>query len=199
MVPSKAFQVTALFEVVPETVAVNGNVPLVIDEAVAGVTVTEVTPEPDACEPAATVTVAVADFVESATLVAVIFPVPPVAGAVNMPADEIVPIVADQVTASFVVVPCTAAVNCTEALGAGDATNGDTAIEETNGLVDEPLPCRGSVTGRWLGSVMNATLPVTAPVLVAANFTLKLALCPAGKLRGMVNPVMLKPDPVKTA
>lgn len=43
MVPSEALQVTVLFVVVPATLAVNGSVPDVIDDAVPGDTVTEVT------------------------------------------------------------------------------------------------------------------------------------------------------------
>ena len=91
------------FEAVPCTVALNGSVPPVTDDAVTGDTVTEVTPdEPEAPE---TVTVAVADFVGSATLVAIIVLVPPVAGAVKMPVLEIDPIEAVHVTALFVVDP----------------------------------------------------------------------------------------------
>ena len=58
-----------------------------------------------------TVTVADADFVVSATLVAVTVYVPAVAGAVYIPVLEIVPPVADQVTDVFVL-PVTVAVNC---------------------------------------------------------------------------------------
>jgi hypothetical protein len=42
IVPTAAFHVTALLVDVPCTLAVNGKVPEVIEEAVAGVTVTEV-------------------------------------------------------------------------------------------------------------------------------------------------------------
>jgi hypothetical protein len=100
-------------------VAVNGNVPPVIEEAVAGLTVTELTTAPGVggaglgveVAAAAIDTVAVADFVGSATLVAIIVPTPPVAGAVKTPEALIVPIVVAQVTASFVVAPWIAAVN----------------------------------------------------------------------------------------
>ena len=92
---------TEMFEAPPCTVALNGSVPPVTDDAVEGDTVTEVT-WPEAAE---TVTVAVADFVGSATLVAIIVLVPPVAGAVKIPVLEIDPIEAVQVTALFVVVP----------------------------------------------------------------------------------------------
>ena len=106
MVPSRAFHVTAVFEVVPATVALNWSVPPVADEAVPGVTVTAVTPDPEAGGVApATATVAVADFVGSATLVATIVPMPFTGGAVKTPVAEMVPIDAAQVTASFVVAP----------------------------------------------------------------------------------------------
>ena len=60
---------------------------------------------------AATVTVAVANLVLSATLVARTVNVPAVAGAVYRPPVETVPPVADQVTA-VLLVPVTVAVNC---------------------------------------------------------------------------------------
>ena len=43
--PRAAFQVTFLFVVVPTTVALNGSVPDVSDDAVVGDTVTDVTPD----------------------------------------------------------------------------------------------------------------------------------------------------------
>ena len=85
IVPSKAFQTTAVFDVVPATVALNCSVPPVIDEAVPGSTVTLVTPgepTPGGGVAPATATVAVADFVGSATLVAVTVSAPALAGAV---------------------------------------------------------------------------------------------------------------------
>jgi len=75
----------------------------VIEDADEGETVTEVTP--DGGDVAETETVAVADFVGSATLVAVTFPTPPAAGAVKTPAVEMDPIEAVHVTAVFVVAP----------------------------------------------------------------------------------------------
>src|SRR5580704_15014504 len=180
--------------------ALNVSVPPVIEEAVAGDTVTAVTPEPDGVlEPPATDTVAVADFVGSATLVAVIFPTAPVVGAVNTPAAEIVPIVAAQVTESFVVVPCAPAVNCTVALGAGVATAGDTTTAVTAGVCDEPVPCNGSIAGRCAASVMNITFPSTLPTVEAENFTEKVVLCPAGRITGVVKPLIVKPAPDITA
>ena len=128
IVPNVAFHVTVRFDVVPWTVAPNGTVPPVTDEAVAGETITEVTL---GVWPDATVTVALADFVGSATLVAVIVPVPALVGAVKTPAVLMLPIEAVQVTALFVVVPRIAAVNCVLPLNAEEAVVGDTATELT--------------------------------------------------------------------
>ena len=72
IVPSDAFQVTDLFVTVPLTVAVNGSVPFVSDVAGSGDTTTDVTVR----GVAVTVTLADADFVVSATLVAVMMCVP---------------------------------------------------------------------------------------------------------------------------
>jgi hypothetical protein len=106
MLPSIAFQVTEAFDAVPCTAALNCSVPPVTDEPAVGDTVTEVTPVmDDGPDPVDTVTVAVADLVGSATLVAVIVPVPCIAGAVNIPALVIAPIEADHLTELFVVVP----------------------------------------------------------------------------------------------
>jgi hypothetical protein len=185
-----------MFEVAPATVALNCRVPPVTDEAVAGVTVTPVTPELDGCEEApATDTVALADLVGSATLVAVILPTPPAGGAVNTPAAVIVPIDAVQVTESFVVAPWIATVNCTVARGAGVATAGSTTIDETSGSSDEPVPFNGSMAGRCCGSVTNSTFPLTTPTFVAANLTVKLALVPPGRVKGIARPLRLKPVP----
>ena len=52
-----------------------------------------------------TVTVAEADLVGSATLVAVTFPVPELAGALNSPLEEMLPMDAAQLTDSFLVLP----------------------------------------------------------------------------------------------
>jgi hypothetical protein len=54
IVPSTVLQVTALFVAVPWTLAVNGNVPAVIEDAAAGETDTEVTAPVDAVGFAAT-------------------------------------------------------------------------------------------------------------------------------------------------
>ena len=44
-----------------------------------------------------------------------------------------------------------------------------------------------------------ATLPVTAPAVVGANFTAKVELWPTARVNGNVSPVMLKPEPVAEA
>ena len=80
MVPKAAFQLTVLFDVVPWTIALNGSVPLVTEDADAGDRLTELTPA--AFGPAVTVTVAVAVLLGSALLVTVIVNVPKFEGAV---------------------------------------------------------------------------------------------------------------------
>jgi hypothetical protein len=93
--------VTAVL-LLPVTVAVNCRVPPVCRAAEVGLMPTDTS---------VTVTIAEADLVASATLVAVIVKVPAAPGAVYRPAVEIVPPVADQVTA-VLPVPVTVAVNC---------------------------------------------------------------------------------------
>lgn len=100
IVPPVALHVTAVL-VVPVTVAVNCCVRPVRSATDVGLTVTPT---------AVTVTVADADFVGSAALVALTVYVPAVAGAVYKPELVTVPPVALQVTAVFVV-PTTLAVN----------------------------------------------------------------------------------------
>jgi hypothetical protein len=180
--PSRAFHVTLVFLVEPWTTALNGSVPLVIEAAVEGETVTEVTSLPVGgffVVDEATVTVAVADLVGSALLVAVILPPPPDIGAVKAPLDVMVPIVVDQVTESFAVTPWIEALSCTVAPAAGARKAGVITTELTTGLVVEPLPFNGSIAGRCWASVMKRTVPDTAPVFAGANLTLKAALCPA--------------------
>ena len=78
MVPDEVFQVTDLLEAVPWTVAVSCSVPLVVTEPAKGVSETE-----DTAGAAEVIeTVAEADFVGSATLVAVMMAAPVFAGAV---------------------------------------------------------------------------------------------------------------------
>jgi hypothetical protein len=123
MVPPVADQVTALF-VAPVTVAVNCCILPVESEAEVGDIDTDNVG-------ALTVTVAEADLVVSAALVAVTVSVPPVLGAVYKPLEEIVPPVADQVTAVFAV-PVTMAVNCCVRPVSSEAEVGEIVIE-TNG------------------------------------------------------------------
>ena len=78
--PKAAFQLSVLFDVVPCTVALNGSVPPVTEDADAGDMMTELTPP--AFGPAVTVTVAVAVLLGSALLVTVIVTVPKFEGAV---------------------------------------------------------------------------------------------------------------------
>jgi hypothetical protein len=102
IVPPVPDHVTAVL-VEPVTVAVNCCVAPVCREAEAGVSETATGAE--------TVTVADADFVGSATLVALTEYVPAVAGAAYRPDAETVPPVADQVT-EVLLEPVTDAVNC---------------------------------------------------------------------------------------
>ena len=99
IVPADVDQVTALFETVPETDAVNCCWPPVEMLAVVGETETEVTVA------AAMVTVAEAVFVGSAKLVTVIFAVPGVAAAVKTPAEVIEPELVVQAMDLLVTVP----------------------------------------------------------------------------------------------
>lgn len=80
IVPEAAFQDTVLSVTVPCTEAANCCVPAVFTDAEAGESVTEVTVGVDGA--AITVSVAEADFVASAALVAVTVSLPVVDGAV---------------------------------------------------------------------------------------------------------------------
>ena len=106
----------------PLTAAVNCCVPPVSNEAELG--------EIETATVAVTATVAEADLVESATLVAVTVKVPLVVGAVYRPLVDTLPPVVDQVT-PVVVDPLTVAVNCWLAPANNDAEVGvmDTATE----------------------------------------------------------------------
>jgi hypothetical protein len=153
MLPLDECHVTALSVVDPSTVATNVSLPPVVVDTTLGDTVTDVTAGPlgGGVEPppaASTVTTADADFVGSATLVAVTRPVPALVGAVYIPFELIAPVVAVHVTASFVVVPCTAAENCTFAPAAGDTTAGTTETDATLGLAVAALPFSDTTTAR---------------------------------------------------
>jgi hypothetical protein len=97
--PPVADQVTDLLATVPCTVAVNCCVAPVKTEGAAGIMETELTTG------AATVMVAVADLVVSATLVAVIVAVPAVVAAVKRPLALMVPAEVFQVTDLFAALP----------------------------------------------------------------------------------------------
>jgi hypothetical protein len=102
MEPRCAIQVTDLLVVLPCTLAENCRVPSVAIEGVLGETLTELTAGVDV---ALMVTVAEADLVVSATLVAVMVAVPAADGPVNFPEEVMVPDVAAQVTEVSVAVP----------------------------------------------------------------------------------------------
>src|SRR5262245_46568907 len=59
-----------------------------------------------------------------------------------------------------------------------------------------PLPLRETTVGELEALLDNDRLPVTLPAAVGANFTWKVALCPAAKVAGRVTPLRLKPAPV---
>jgi hypothetical protein len=83
---------------------------------------------------AETETVAVADLLESASLVAVIVSVPAFAGAVYIPDAEMFPRAAFHVTVLSVTVPWTLAVNCNVPPVLAEVDAGDTEIEVTVGV-----------------------------------------------------------------
>jgi len=144
--------------VLPVTVAVNCWVPPVSTEAEVGLMLTATTGGG-----ALTVTVAEADFVLSATLVARTLKVPAVAGAVYRPAGEIVPPVADHVTA-VLVVPVIVAVNCWVPPVCNDAEVGLRLMVTTGG---------GAVTitvaaDDLLGSATLVAMTVKVPVVLGA-------------------------------
>jgi len=167
-VPSAAFHATALLVVVPLTLAVNGSVPPVTDDAVAGDTVTPVTVGlGDGLLVGAAVTAIVAEptFVGSATLVAVTTDVPAAAGAVYTPAAEILPVEACHVTARFVVVPLTTAENESVPPAAVDALPGVIATEVTPDPLGGLIGAARTVTTADADLVGSATLvAVTVPV-----------------------------------
>lgn len=113
---------------VPDTVAVNCCVPPVRMEAVAGEMLTAFTTG------TVTVTLADADLVLSALLVAVTVSETAVAGAVYSPAAVIAPEAAFHVTDLSVTVPDTVAVNCCVPLVKMEAVAGETLTELTTGV-----------------------------------------------------------------
>jgi hypothetical protein len=143
-VPPVAVQVTdVLLE--PLTVAVNCCVPLVASEAEVGLIATDT-----AGAVAVTVTVADADLVLSARLVAFTVYVPPVLGAVYRPELETVPPVALHVTA-VLPVPVTVETNCWVAPVCNEAVVGVSATATGTGALV-------TVTSAEAVFVLSATL-----------------------------------------
>jgi ABC-type sugar transport system permease subunit len=91
------------------------------------------------------------------------------------------------------------AVNCTFAVGAGEATVGLTATDVTLGLPVAAVPCSDRMTGRCFRSVIIARLPFTVPAVAAVNFTVKLWLSLGASTTGVLSPDMLNPAPVRIA
>jgi hypothetical protein len=156
--PFEADQVTDLSVTVPCTVAENCCVASARRFTVAGEIVTEVTVG------AFTVTTAEADFVVSATLVAVTVTLPPVAGAVSKPPAVIVPPEADHVMALFETVPVTLAVNCCVAPVEIEAVVGEIVIELTVGAVTVTVAVAVLVGSAKLVTVMVA-VPAVEPAV----------------------------------
>lgn len=88
------------------------------------------------------------------------------------------------------------AVNCILPLGLKEAEDGESVTELT---VDGPLPWRRTTKGWCCASVMSERLPSMLLAVVAANFIVKLALCPGDSVTGSGRPTMLKPTPLTVA
>jgi hypothetical protein len=170
IVPSAARHVTALFVVVPPTLAANVSVPPVADDAVAGDTVTDVTVGAGA---AVTVTLDVSDLLPSATLVAVTVSVPAFAGAVYTPPAVIVPSNARHVTALSVVVPATVAANVSLPLTATVTAPGVTVTDVTVGVGAGAAVTVTLDVSDWLGSATLVAVTLSTPALAGAVY------CPA--------------------
>ena len=125
MLPPVAVQVTDVL-LLPVTLAVNCCVALPASEAEPGEIDTATTG-------ALTVTVADADLVESATLVAVTVKVPAVVDAVYSPLEETLPPVADHAT-DVLLVPLMLAVNCWVPLVSIEAETGEMLTATTGAL-----------------------------------------------------------------
>jgi hypothetical protein len=139
--PPVADQLRAVL-VVPVTVAVNCFVPPVASVAELGAMETATT-----CG-ALTLTLADADWVGSATLVAVMMNVPALLGAVYRPPAEIEPPVADHVTA-VLELPLTVAVNCCDPPVVSDAEAGEIATATV-----AAAPTLTAAEADWLVSAM---------------------------------------------
>ena len=62
-----------------------------------------------------------------------------------------------------------------------------------------PTPVIGRLRLGLVASLVKATLPVAAPLLLGAKVTEKFTLCPAAKVAGRLRPLKLKPEPAATA
>lgn len=62
-----------------------------------------------------------------------------------------------------------------------------------------PVPDSGTARGEFVAVLANKMLPVTLVVPVGAKLAVKLALCPAARVKGNVRPVRLKPMPLGVA
>jgi hypothetical protein len=197
-----------LFVVLPCTETASWSVAPVSNEADAGDTEIEDT----ATGAAVTVTLADADLVVSATLVAVMVAVPVFAGAVKTPAAEIVPVDAVQVTAVLVTVPWTVALKEWVVLTATLAVEGETVTESTTGagggfagggsaggglfVGATPVAVSWTTVGFSLTLVARARLPVMVPGESGVNATAKVLATPGPRVVGSARPVVLKPLPV---
>jgi hypothetical protein len=189
---------------VPCTVAVSCKFAPVKIELVAGATATEFTTGGGG---AVTVIVAVADFVGSATLVAVTVALPVLAGAVNNPAAEIDPFDAAHVTAVFVVAPCSVAVKGIVPLTAMLAVVGDTRIDVTctgraGGGFDVAAAAVAdnlTTTGVVLALLIRLRLPVAVPATAGVNAIANVLLAPDVRVVGVSSPDLLNPVPVTVA
>jgi hypothetical protein len=106
-----------------------------------------------------------------------------------------VPRVAFQVTAVFVVAPCTVAENGSVLLTIAEAVAGEIVMELTAGAAAAPVPCSGTMMGLALALVMIVRVPLTLPEVVGSNITLKFWLWPGERVKGGVMPDMVKPVP----
>jgi positive regulator of sigma E activity len=167
MVPSAADQVTDLLEAVPWTVALNWAVPPVLTDVEAGETATEVTTGVTGA--AVTVTLAEADLLVSATLVAVTVSVPALDGAVYWPPAVMVPSKAFQVTDLLDVDPWTEALNDKVPVVIDDAVAGLTVTEVT-GLVGElgPAVIETVADALWVGWATLVAVTIAVPAVDGA-------------------------------
>ena len=62
-----------------------------------------------------------------------------------------------------------------------------------------PVPERPTLKEAFEALLVMATFPVALPEADGANFTEKLALCPAAIVAGMLIPLMVNPVPVTAA